>query len=84
LDRYLVSPHMCVRHEVGDTVLCYHQVRNGCPVLPALDSLRSAGIVAENLAREASVVHESTAFRACLVLRISLPPLSRYSYRYWP
>ena len=83
-ERYLVPPHMCLRRDVGDAVSCCHQVRNGCPVLPALDSLGPAGIAAENLAGEASLVQESTAFGACLVLRIVLPSLSRYSYWYWP
>ena len=80
IERYLVPSHRCIRHDVGDVVSCCHQVRNGCPVLPALDSLHPACIAANNLVGKASLVHESTGFRECLVVRISLPSGSRYSY----
>jgi hypothetical protein len=57
-EKYRMPPHLCVRSDAVDAVSCCHQVRNGCPVLLALDPLGPAGIVAENLPGEASLVLE--------------------------
>jgi len=73
------APHMCVRRDAGDAVSFV--IRYAIDVrffrLWTLWVLQAFG---RESTGEARLVQESTAFGACLVLRIVLPSMSRYSH----